>query len=446
MGRKPLYYLHTYGCQGNAAEGERLAGLLEAMGYIHTQNLEKADFALLNTCAVRENAEHRLYGNLGILIHVKKKNPKLLIGICGCMTQQEEIVRHIQKVYPGVDLVFGTHTVHRFPEMLYLVLKAQKSIYDVTKSDGIIAENLPIRRQNLIKASVPIMFGCNNFCSYCIVPYVKGRERSRRPQDIIKEIRALLAEGYKEILLLGQNVNSYQKNSEGSYHFAELLREINALPGDFRIRFMTSHPKDLTDDLISAIAECDKVCKHLHLPLQSGNNHILEAMNRRYTVEQYLGLTEKLRSKIPRISLTSDIIVGFPGETYQEFSDTLALLKQIRYDSLFTFIYSKRPYTKAALMEDPVSLSEKTKWMQELISVQNEISLQNKEAYLHTKQRILVEAVSKSGGGMLTGRTDTNLVVDFEGTKEIIGSFANVTITKVYRMAMQGVIEKEGKS
>lgn len=436
--RPPLCYLHSYGCQGNVAEGERLKRMISQMGYSFCEETSEADFILFNTCAVRENAQDRVLGNLGVVIHQKKQNKQKIIALCGCMIQQEHVVQKIQESYPKVNLVFGTHVLHKFPALLCQVLEGKKHVCDITDSQGIIAEEIRPIHSSSFKASVPIIYGCNNFCTYCIVPYVKGRERSRRKEDILSEIRELIERGYKEILLLGQNVNSYGAGLDENVNFPLLLREINAIEGDFRIRFMTSHPKDATKDLIDAIAQCDKVCNHIHLPVQCGSNRVLEKMNRKYTVEQYLHLVSYIQNSIPDASITSDIIVGFPGETREDFEQTLSLIKQVGYSSLFTFIYSKRVGTKAAAMEDPVPLSEKTKWLQELIQVQNGISESFHKKYVNQVVRVLADGMGKAEPGMLTGRTQTNLVVDFKGEPSMLGQFVDVKILHSTRMALIG--------
>ena len=368
--RQPLAHVHSYGCQQNVSDGEKIQGMLALMGYGFTADPKGADLVIYNTCAVRENAEDRVFGNVGALKHAKQKDPQMLIGLCGCMMQQQHIAQRVKKSFPYVDLVFGTHVLHELPENLYEALTSGHRVFDVAESDGVLAENLPVKRDGTLKAWVPIMYGCNNFCTYCIVPYVRGRERSREPACILEEIRGLLAEGYKEITLLGQNVNSYGKGLAEPINFAELLRRINALEGEFRIRFMTSHPKDATHELIDTMASCAKVCNHLHLPVQSGSNRILAQMNRHYTRESYLELVSYAREKMPDLSLTSDIIVGFPGETAEDFQETLSLIREVQYDSLFTFIYSKRVGTKAAAMEDPISDTEKSAHFQELFADQ----------------------------------------------------------------------------
>lgn len=436
----PMAHVHSYGCQQNISDGEKIKGMLALMGYGFTDHLEDADLVLYNTCAIRENAEDRVFGNVGALKHKKRRNPDMLIALCGCMMQQKHIVDKLKKSYPYVDLIFGTHVVHQLPENLYRTLTQHKRVFQTPDSDGVIAEDLPIRRDGKLKAWLPIMYGCNNFCTYCIVPYVRGRERSREPQRIIDEVTQLVAQGYKDITLLGQNVNSYGKGLDEEINFAELLRRINAVDGDFRIRFMTSHPKDATKELIDTMAECDKVCAHLHLPVQSGSDRILKEMNRHYTREQYLSLVDYAREKIPGLSFTSDIIVGFPGETEEDFQDTLSLIKEVGYDSLFTFIYSKRVGTKAAEMEDPATDEEKADRFQRLLDVQKEIGIGRYETYVGKTVRVLAEGEGKTGKGYLTGRTDNFIIVDFEGDPSLVGEFVNVKITKALNWALLGEI------
>ena len=353
LGRKLQACIKTFGCQMNARDSEKLRGILELIGYELTEN-EEADFVLYNTCTVRENANLKVYGRLGYLNGLKKKNPHMLISLCGCMMQEPEVIEKLKKSYRFVDLVFGTHNIYKFAELLTTAMESDRTVFDIWKDTDKIVEDLPAERTYPFKSGVNIMFGCNNFCSYCIVPYVRGRERSRRPEDILKEIRTLVADGVKEIMLLGQNVNSYGKNLEEPITFAQLLTEVEKIDGLERIRFMTSHPKDLSDELIQVMKHSKKICRHLHLPLQSGSTEILRRMNRRYTKEQYLALAEKLRREIPDLSLTTDIIVGFPGETEEDFQETLDVVRKVRYDSAFTFIYSKRTGTPAAAMENQI--------------------------------------------------------------------------------------------
>ncbi len=434
----PLAYVHSYGCQGNVSDGEKLKGMLAEMGYGFCDQAEQADLVLFNTCAIRENAEDRIFGNVGALKRWKAQSPKHKLLLCGCMMQQPHIVEKLKQSYPYVDLIFGTHVIYQLPQLLLSVLQQHKRVFYTPESDGVIAEGLPIRRDGELKAWVPIMYGCNNFCTYCIVPYVKGRERSRQPEAILAEVRQLVEQGYKEITLLGQNVNSYGKTLEHPITFAQLLRQIDAIPGDFRIRFMTSHPKDATKELFDVMAASEKICHHLHLPVQCGSDRILQAMNRRYTVEQYLKLIDYARSVMPDISFTTDIIVGFPGETLEDFQGTLDLLKKVRYDSLFSFIYSKRVGTKAAAMPDDTPHSVKSDRLQELLALQRTIGEEVLKEYVGKTLRILVDGTGKSGEGYLTGRTDQFLIVDFPGDRSLIGQFVTVKITKALNWALLG--------
>ena len=434
----PLAYVHSYGCQGNVSDGEKLKGMLADMGYGFCDQAEQADLVLFNTCAIRENAEDRIFGNVGALKRWKAQSPKHKLLLCGCMMQQPHIVEKLKQSYPYVDLIFGTHVIHQLPELLLSVLQQHKRVFYTPESDGVIAEGLPIHRDGTLKAWVPIMYGCNNFCTYCIVPYVKGRERSRQPEAILAEVRQLVEQGYKEITLLGQNVNSYGKTLEHPISFAQLLTQIDAIPGDFRIRFMTSHPKDATKELFDVMANSQKICHHLHLPVQCGSDRILQAMNRRYTVEQYLGLIDYARSVMPDISFTTDIIVGFPGETLEDFQGTMELLKKVRYDSLFSFIYSKRVGTKAASMPDDTPHSVKSDRLQQLLALQRTIGEEVLSEYVGKTLRILVDGTGKSGEGYLTGRTDQYLIVDFPGDSALIGQFVTVKITKALNWALLG--------
>ncbi len=369
----PKAFVHTYGCQGNVADSEHIKGMLIEMGYELCDDINSADFVLYNTCAIREHAEDRVFGNVGAIKKLKKSKPDLIIALCGCMMQQQHIADKIKASYPFVNLVFGTHVTHKLPELVYTLLKNKKRVFCIEESEGVIAEGLPSSRDSGENAWLPIMYGCNNFCSYCIVPYVRGRERSREPDIILAEARSLVKEGYKLITLLGQNVNSYGKGCDFNVSFAELIKQIDSIEGDFEFDFMTSHPKDCSFELIDVLSECKHFCGHLHLPVQSGNNRILKEMNRHYTRECYLELVNYAKEKIPNVDLTTDIIVGFPGETYEEFLDTVSLVKAVRYGSLFTFIYSPRKGTPAALMSDPFSKAEKTRWFMELLKVQEEI-------------------------------------------------------------------------
>ncbi|MBP9988803.1 MAG: tRNA (N6-isopentenyl adenosine(37)-C2)-methylthiotransferase MiaB [Ruminococcus sp.] len=436
-----MAYVHTYGCQGNVSDGERIKGQLEACGYGFTDDVEKADLILYNTCAIREHAEDRIYGNVGAVKRLKKANPNLIIALCGCMMQQPRVVEKIKNSYPFVNLVFGTHVIHQVPELIYRVLSKGKRVFECPDCDGVIAENLPVHRDGTCKGWLPIMYGCNNFCSYCIVPYVRGRERSREPEDVINEARELVASGCKDITLLGQNVDSYGKNLDCDINFAKLLRAINDIEGDFIIRFMTSHPKDCTMELLDTMAECDKVAKHLHLPFQSGNNRVLNEMNRRYTREQYLELAKYAREVMPDISMTSDVIVGFPGETYEEFKDTLSLIEEVKFTSLYTFIFSSRLGTKAASMPDPVSREEKGKWFKELTDLQEKIAGERTAKMKGKTYRVLCEGYASEG--ILNGRTQGNVMIEFpevEGA-DVLGKFCNVKVTEPLTWIVRGVLD-----
>ena len=437
--RAPKAFVHTYGCQGNVADSERIQGILCEIGYEMTDELSEADLVLYNTCAVREHAEQRVFGNVGALKHYKARNKNMIIALCGCMMQQEQVRDKIKKSYPFVNLVFGTHVLHRLPEFIYNVLSGKK-VYCTDESDGVIAEGLPIHRDGQIKAWLPIMYGCNNFCTYCIVPYVRGRERSRDESVILEEARQIVKAGYKEITLLGQNVNSYGNDLQDSINFSSLLKKIDEIEGDFKVRFMTSHPKDCTKELIDTIAASKKISHHLHLPFQSGNNRVLKEMNRRYTREKYLSLVEYAKEKIPNLSLTSDVIVGFPGETHEEFQDTLSLIKEVEFTSLFTFIYSPRNNTPAARMDDPVPRSEKNEWFKELLDTQAEIAAKRTASMNGKTYKVLVEGEGKTEG-TLSGRTDENVVIEFEGGRELIGQFANVKVTQNLTWVLKGKLE-----
>ena len=373
-GTSPKAFVHTYGCQGNVADSEHIKGQLVEMGYSLTETLEEADVIIYNTCAIREHAEDRVFGNVGALKTLKKNNKNLVIGLCGCMMQQEHVAEKIKNSYPYVNLVFGTHALHKLPELLFKVFKTKKRVFSVEECDGVIAEGMPNERDSGENAWLPIMYGCDNYCSYCVVPYVRGRERSREADVVLKEAESLINEGYKKITLLGQNVNSYGKNLQNGINFSELVRKLDKIEGDYTFDFMTSHPKDCTKELIDVLASSKHFCGHLHLPVQSGNNRILKEMNRKYTREHYLELVNYAKEKIPGIDITTDIIVGFPGETYEEFLDTVSLVKEVKYGSMFTFIYSRRKGTKAATFPDPISKEEKTKWFMELLKVQEEIT------------------------------------------------------------------------
>lgn len=440
---KPLACVVTYGCQQNVADSEHIKGMLEKMGYGFTQDRLSAKLIIFNTCAVREHAEDRVFGNVGALKKYKLKNPDVIVALCGCMMQQKHIAQKIKESYPFVDLVYGTHVVHKLPELLFNALTRRKRVFEIPDVDGVIAEGLPVKRDNDKKAWLPIMYGCNNFCSYCVVPYVRGRERSRQAEDVIKEFKSLVAEGYKEITLLGQNVNSYGKDLEPKVSFSQLLRTLNDLDGDFRIRFMTSHPKDCTKELLETMAECDKVATHLHLPFQSGNNRVLKAMNRGYTREKYLELIHYAKELMgDNLSITSDIIVGFPGETYDEFLDTVSLIKEIKATSLFTFIYSPRVGTPAAKMDDPVSYEDKSKWLRELLAVQEDISASQMALHEGKTFKCFVFSKGKTGDNYLAARTDGNLIIEFEGDDGLIGTFQNIKVTEPLTYVMKGEIER----
>lgn len=441
-----LAHVHSYGCQQNVSDGEKIKGMLALMGYGFCDSPEEADLVIYNTCAVRENAEARVFGNVGALKHNKRRNPDMLIGLCGCMTQQEHIAEKLKKSYPYVDFVFGTNALPKLPEIMYETLVQNKRVFDLNNYGDEIVEGLPIQRDQQFKAWLPIMYGCNNFCTYCIVPYVRGRERSRTSEEILNEFKGLVEQGYKEITLLGQNVNSYGKGLDEDINFAKLLRMLNDVEGDFRIRFMSSHPKDATKELIDTIAECDKVCKHFHLPVQCGSNRILKLMNRHYTNESYMELINYAKEKVPGIAFTSDIIVGFPQETYEDFQQTLELIKKVRFDSIFSFIYSKRVGTKAAEMDDPIPMEEKSRWFQELLDVQREIGIENYQACVGKVYRVLVEGEGKTGADYLTGRNDGYMIVDFKGSQDLVGQFVNVKITKALNWALLGEIVDENAS
>ena len=440
---KPLACVVTYGCQQNVADSEHIKGMLEAMGYGFTEERTQAKLVIFNTCAVREHAEDRVFGNVGALKKYKLANPDVVIALCGCMMQQQHIAEKIKKSFPFVDLVFGTHVVYKVPELIYSALTKNRRVFELPDVDGVIAEGIPVKRDNDKKAWIPIMYGCNNFCSYCIVPYVRGRERSREVEDVVKEFKALVDDGYKEITLLGQNVNSYGKDLEPRVTFSQLLRTLNELDGDFRIRFMTSHPKDCTKELIKTMAECDKVATHLHLPFQSGNDRVLKAMNRSYTREKYLSLINYAKELMgDELSITSDIIVGFPGETYEEFCDTKSLVEEIKATSLFTFIYSARKGTPAAEMDDPVPYEEKSKWMRELLALQERISGEQMALHKGKVFKCFVYGKGKQGDNYLAARTDGNLIIEFVGDEGLIGTFQKIKVTEPLTYVMLGELER----
>ena len=439
---KKHFYIETWGCQMNEEDSEKLSGMLKRVGYTKTENKEDAGIILFNTCCVRENAENKVFGNLGSLKHLKKENPDLIIGICGCMMQQEGMADKILKKFPYVNIVFGTHNAYKFPEYLNRVKTEGVQIKEIFNKETDIVEGLPIDRESNVKAFVTIMYGCNNFCTYCIVPYVRGRERSRKPEDILNEVRELVAQGYKDITLLGQNVNSYGKGLEEEVDFAKLLRMINEIEGLERVRFMTSHPKDLTHDVIMAIKECDKLCEQIHLPVQSGSNSILKKMNRHYTKEYYLDLIKKIKEEIPGVTLTTDIIVGFPGETEEDFQETLELVKEVGYSSAFTFIYSRRNNTPADMMLNQVSEEDKHHRFNRLIAAVNERVIAQNKAEEGNILEVLVEGNSKNDAEKLTGRTRTGRLVNFTGENVNVGELVNVKITRAQNFSLIGEVIK----
>ena len=439
----PLAFVHSYGCQQNVNDGERIKGVLVDIGYGLCDKPEDADLILFNTCAVREHAEQRVFGNVGALKGLKEKKPGLMIGLCGCMANQKHVVEKLRKSYPYVDLVFGVDGIDTLPQLIAQKLQKHKRVLMEPAQRPVIVENIPIRRESEFRAWLPIMYGCNNFCTYCIVPYVRGRERSRQACDVLAEAKQLIADGYKEITLLGQNVNSYGKDLTPRVTFSQLLRQINDLPGDFRIRFMTSHPKDCTKELLDTMAECPKVAKHLHLPFQCGNDRVLKAMNRGYTAEQYLELVHYAKDKMgSALSITSDVIVGFPGETYEEFQDTLSLVKAVGATSLFTFIYSPREGTPAAKMDDPVSHKEKARWMAELLALQEQISAEQMQLHRGETFKCFVSGKGKLGDNYVAARTDGNLIIEFEGDDSLIGSFQNVKVIEPLTYVLRGELER----
>ena len=446
-GKNLKYIIYTMGCQLNENDSEKMAGILEKMGYNKTEKIEDANIIIFNTCCVRENAEDKLFGKLG---EVKKyKEAKgTIIAIGGCMMQEKHIVEKLKKSYPYFDIAFGPHTLKKLPEDIYKAITESKRIEDILDIDGEVIEGLPIKREDKYKASVAIMNGCNNFCTYCIVPYVRGRERSRRAENIIAEIKCLSDKGYKEITLLGQNVNSYMRSERENgketgeiNSFAKLLREINKIEGIERIRFISPHPKDFTDDVIEAIKDSNKVCKIIHLPLQSGSSNVLKAMNRKYTKEQYLELVEKIRKNIPNVVFSTDIIVGFPGETEEDFEDTLDVVRKVNYEQIFMFIYSRRKGTPADKMENQIPEEIKHARFNRLKELADSQVEQNNKKYINTEQKILVEGKSKTNENILTGRTDTNKVVNFEGTEDLIGKIINVKIIKDHIWYLEGIVE-----
>ncbi len=428
-GRQLTYNVTTFGCQMNARDSEKLRGILEQVGYVSTED-ENADFCLYNTCTVRENANNKVYGRLGVLYSYKKRNPDMIIALCGCMMQEEVVINKIKESYNFVDLIFGTHNIFKFAELLYNTLISHGQIIDIWEDTDKIVEKLPTSRKYSFKSGINIMFGCNNFCSYCIVPYVRGRERSRQPDEIIDEITSLVADGVKEIMLLGQNVNSYGKGLNEDINFAKLLRRIEGIDGLKRIRFMTSHPKDLSDELIDVMASSSKICNHLHLPLQSGSTDILAKMNRHYTKEDYLALVDRIRTKVPDIALTTDIIVGFPGESEEDFLETMDVVKKVSFDSAFTFIYSKRTGTPAAAMDNQVPEDVIKDRFDRLLTVVQDIGRKQYDKLVGSTHSVLVENVNEKDSTLMSGRLTNNAIVHFPGDKSLIGDIVNVTLNE----------------
>ena len=439
MNKNKTFHIQTFGCAMNEHDSETIAGLLSEMGYESTEDKKEASVAIINTCSVRDNADKRFFGTLGQLKKIKEMNPDFTVCVCGCMMQQQHVIDTVKQKYPWVDIIFGTHNIHQFPKLLESVLGEKQKMVDVWDDGGDIVEGLPVKRQFAHKALVNIMFGCNNFCTYCIVPYTRGRERSRHSEEILAEVRELVRDGVREITLLGQNVNSYQ----GDVDFAGLIRKLNEVEGLERIRFMTSHPKDISEELIRAYQDCDKLCSHIHLPVQAGSNRVLERMNRKYTREHYLDLIRKFRETRPDIAITTDIIVGFPGETEEDFQDTLSLVREVEYDSAFTFLYSVRKGTPAEQYEDQVPEDVKHERFNRLVDLMNELSLKKNKALEGLVLPVLVEGVSKNNEDTLTGRTEGFKTVNFKGPKEIIGTIVPVQIMEGKTFNLEGIfIEK----
>ena len=436
MNRK--FHITTFGCQMNEHDSEVMTGMLLEKGFEAAKDRKEADILIINTCSVRDNADKRFFGTLGALKKRKRENPNLIMCVCGCMMQQQHVIDTLKQKYPWVDVVFGTHNIHQFPELLENVINEKKKQISVWDEGGEIVEGLPVKRLHENKALVNIMFGCNNFCTYCIVPYTRGRERSRNPEDILKEVRGLVADGVKEIMLLGQNVNSY-RGADG-VDFADLIYMLNEVEGLERIRFMTPHPKDLSDKLIQAYVDCDKLCKNIHLPVQCGSSRVLKEMNRRYTKEQYLELVRKLREAVPHITMSTDIIVGFPGETEEDFEETLDLVRKVRYDSAFTFLYSIRKGTPAEQYENQVPEEVKHERFNRLVDLVNTISAEKNAQYKGTIQKVLVEGASARNSKTLAGRTDGFKLVNFEGSKEMIGKTIDIEITEGKTFSLEGKV------
>ena len=434
-GRRKTYHILTYGCQMNEHDSEKISGMLTSIGYVESDDDKKADLVIFNTCLIRENAELKVFGKLGEVKGLKRDNPDMLVAVCGCMMQNQETREKVLKKFSFVDIIFGTNTIHELPVLIYNSEINKRKSVDIVDNSELIFEDMPKQRKFKYKALVNITYGCNNFCTYCVVPYVRGREKSREPNDIIEEIKTLAQDGCKEVTLLGQNVNSYGSNLENKFTFANLLYEINKIDGIERIRFMTSHPKDLTDDLINAIKECDKVCNHVHLPVQAGSNDVLHRMNRKYTKEHYLNLVEKLKAAVPEIAITTDIIVGFPGETEEDFQETIEIVKKAEYDSAFTFLYSVREGTKAAAMDNQVPDSVKHERFDKLLDVLYPIVLEKNQQCIGKTYSVLVESADD---GKLTGRTEHFRLVHFKGDESLIGEIVNVKITNVKTFHMEG--------
>lgn len=439
-GERKKHLTVTFGCQMNEHDSEKLDEMVLKMGYELTDDINEADSVIINTCAVRENAELKVFGNLGSLKTIKSTNKDMKISVCGCMMQQPHIVEEIKKKYRHVDLVFGTHNIFRYPQMLYKNIETKKSVIDIWDIDGEVVEGFEAKRKYELKAFVNVTFGCNNFCTYCIVPYTRGRERSRRPKDVIAEVKDLAKNGTKEVTLLGQNVNSYGNTFEEKFSFADLLRELNKIEGIERFRFMTSHPKDLSDELIEAIKDCDKVCPQIHLPFQAGSNKILKAMNRNYTKEHYLNLIEKIKTAVPDAAFTTDIMVGFPGETDEDFEHTMEIVKKVRYDSAFTFIYSVRKGTKAEIMDNHVPKEDTRRRFDRLLKEVNQISKEINMSYIGKEVKVLVEDLSRTNEKRVAGRTPQGKLVNLEGSKDLIGKVVKVKITEAKMHSLNGVL------
>ena len=438
-GARPLAFVDTYGCQQNEADSEALRGYIELMGFGFTEDENEAELIVVNTCAVRGHAEMRVLGNVGALVHAKARNPRLIVAVCGCMVQQPHMAEKIKKSFRVVDLCFGPHELWRFPELYERALRRRGRVFETSPCEGVVAEGLPVHRQGSVKAWLSLRYACNISCPYCFAPYAGGRERSRRPEDVVAEAKRLVAAGYKDITLLGQNVNSYGKDLGSDVDFADIIREINDIPGDFLIRFMTSHPRDATEKLFRTMAECEKCAKHIHLPVQSGSSRVLKAMNRHYDREKYLSLVDMARSYMPELVLTTDIIVGFPGETAEDFEETMSLVERVRYDAMFTFIFSPREGTPAAAMPDPVSREEKQAWFDRLVETANAISGEKHREYIGKRLRVLVDGETGRGEYNFSARTNGGRLVHLKGGPELVGSFIEAEITDGNTWALYGV-------